>query len=174
MGSDLWLLAQRVGNIVELHFKATSLTFAIQDGPAAGQTVSHVHIHVLPRKSGDFEPKDKIYDHLERDQKNVKMDAMNNRRRTSEEMTAEANILRTLLQESFHNKQNEHVSDQIKQKPSKKSEKSYPPTQPFVKICGVKDIKAAQTATQAGAHMIGLIFVKKSKRYVEPSQAQQI
>ena len=38
---------------------------ALQDGPAAGQTVPHVHIHVLPRKLGDFEPNDKIYDALD-------------------------------------------------------------------------------------------------------------
>ena len=34
----------------------------IQDGPQAGQTVPHVHIHILPRKRGDFEKNDEIYD----------------------------------------------------------------------------------------------------------------
>ena len=33
-----------------------------QDGPQAGQTVAHVHIHVIPRKKGDFENNDEIYD----------------------------------------------------------------------------------------------------------------
>lgn len=33
-----------------------------QDGPQAGQTVAHVHIHILPRKAGDFENNDDIYD----------------------------------------------------------------------------------------------------------------
>jgi len=33
-----------------------------QDGPHAGQTVPHVHIHLIPRKSGDFEKNDEIYD----------------------------------------------------------------------------------------------------------------
>lgn len=42
-------LAQRVGTAVEPHFGGTSLTLAIQDGPQAGQTVPHVHVHVLPR-----------------------------------------------------------------------------------------------------------------------------
>ena len=37
----------------------------LQDGPAAGQTVPHVHIHVLPRKFGDFEPNDKVYDAID-------------------------------------------------------------------------------------------------------------
>jgi hypothetical protein len=33
-----------------------------QDGPQAGQTVAHVHIHLIPRKKGDFEKNDEIYD----------------------------------------------------------------------------------------------------------------
>uniref|UniRef100_A0A493TRM5 HIT domain-containing protein n=1 Tax=Anas platyrhynchos platyrhynchos TaxID=8840 RepID=A0A493TRM5_ANAPP len=37
--ADLFRMAQRVGNVVEKHFGATSLTISIQDGPEAGQTV---------------------------------------------------------------------------------------------------------------------------------------
>lgn len=33
-----------------------------KDGPQAGQTVPHVHIHIIPRKKGDFENNDEIYD----------------------------------------------------------------------------------------------------------------
>ena len=33
-----------------------------QDGPQAGQTVAHVHIHLIPRKKRDFEKNDEIYD----------------------------------------------------------------------------------------------------------------
>lgn len=36
----------------------------MQDGPQAGQTVPHVHIHVLPRKQGDFENNDEIYNEV--------------------------------------------------------------------------------------------------------------
>jgi diadenosine tetraphosphate (Ap4A) HIT family hydrolase len=43
-----------------------TLTGMMQDGPAAGQTVPHVHIHVLPRKPGDFEKNDDVYDELDR------------------------------------------------------------------------------------------------------------
>ncbi|KAK9840131.1 hypothetical protein WJX74_003913 [Apatococcus lobatus] len=62
---DLWVLASKVGQAVEKHFEADSLTFAIQDGPAAGQSVSHVHIHILPRRAGDFERNDQVYDAIE-------------------------------------------------------------------------------------------------------------
>ncbi|KAI7795387.1 hypothetical protein IRJ41_018517, partial [Triplophysa rosa] len=60
--SDLFMTTQRVGDVIEKHFQATSLTIALQDGPEAGQTVKHVHVHVLPRKTGDFERNDSIYD----------------------------------------------------------------------------------------------------------------
>ncbi|PPD90864.1 hypothetical protein GOBAR_DD12195 [Gossypium barbadense] len=61
---DLWLTAQKIGGRLECFHKASSLTFTIQDGPKAGQTVPHVHIHILPRKDGDFERNDEIYDEL--------------------------------------------------------------------------------------------------------------
>lgn len=38
------------------------LILLIQDGAEAGQTVPHVHIHILPRKAKDFERNDEIYD----------------------------------------------------------------------------------------------------------------
>jgi diadenosine tetraphosphate (Ap4A) HIT family hydrolase len=37
----------------------------MQDGPAAGQTVPHVHIHVLPRYFEDISENDKIYDMID-------------------------------------------------------------------------------------------------------------
>ena len=44
--------------------EAEALTFSIQDGSVAGQTVEHVHIHVLPRRQGDFEKNDDMYEHV--------------------------------------------------------------------------------------------------------------
>ena len=35
-----------------------------QDGRDAGQTVEHVHIHVIPRRAGDFQQNDEIYTHV--------------------------------------------------------------------------------------------------------------
>ncbi|XP_028303898.1 bis(5'-adenosyl)-triphosphatase [Gouania willdenowi] len=64
--SDLFSAAQRVGKLVQKHFSATSLTITIQDGPEAGQTVKHVHVHVLPRRAGDFKHNDSVYDELQK------------------------------------------------------------------------------------------------------------
>jgi bis(5'-adenosyl)-triphosphatase len=46
---------------------ASSLSFnvAVQDGRAAGQSVPHVHVHILPRSSGDFARNDDVYQELE-------------------------------------------------------------------------------------------------------------
>lgn len=44
----------------------------------------------------------------------------------------------------------------------------------FVKICGISTVDAAVEAAKAGADMLGMIFVRKSKRYVAPAQAKEI
>ncbi|XP_020203669.1 bifunctional bis(5'-adenosyl)-triphosphatase/adenylylsulfatase FHIT [Cajanus cajan] len=98
--SDLWLAAQKVGRQLEIYHKASSLTFAIQDGPQAGQTVPHVHIHVLPRKSGDFEKNDEIYDAIDEKEKELKqkLDLDKERKdRSLEEMSQEADEYKKLL-----------------------------------------------------------------------------
>ncbi|XP_008448961.1 bifunctional bis(5'-adenosyl)-triphosphatase/adenylylsulfatase FHIT-like [Cucumis melo] len=59
---DLWLTAQLIGAKMELFHNASSLTLNLQDGPEAGQSVSHVHIHIIPRKACDFKRNDDIYD----------------------------------------------------------------------------------------------------------------
>ncbi|KAG1365591.1 Bifunctional bis(5'-adenosyl)-triphosphatase/adenylylsulfatase FHIT [Cocos nucifera] len=72
----------------------------LEDGPQAGQTVPHVHIHILPRKSGDFENNDEIYDAINEKEKELKekLDLDKERKDgTSEEMAREADIYHALF-----------------------------------------------------------------------------
>ena len=65
---DLFLTVQRVSSMVERVFAASSLNIAIQDGADAGQSVPHVHAHIIPRKKDDLEEKggtDAIYGMME-------------------------------------------------------------------------------------------------------------
>lgn len=100
--ADLWRLAQRVGSAIQPHFGAHALTLAIQDGPEAGQTVPHVHVHVLPRRPGDFQRNDEVYDAVDAAAKHLPrgepLDLDKERKvRTPEEMAAEAAQLRALF-----------------------------------------------------------------------------
>jgi bis(5'-adenosyl)-triphosphatase len=47
-----------------------SFNIAIQDGPDAGQSVPHVHCHIIPRLKGDATG-DEVYDRMASDEGNV-------------------------------------------------------------------------------------------------------
>ncbi|KAK3749602.1 hypothetical protein RRG08_014578 [Elysia crispata] len=89
--TDLFMTVQRVSSVVNKHFGASSSTIAIQDGPDAGQTIKHVHVHILPRKAGDFAENDDVYDALQNHDKGW---TENTVFRTEDEMAEEASQLR--------------------------------------------------------------------------------
>lgn len=92
---ELFSTATLISSKLEKFHNAKSSTVTVQDGPFAGQTVKHVHCHVMPRKPGDFEENDEIYVRLnEHDKEGVK-----EKRRSIEEMIEEAMIYRKLMKE---------------------------------------------------------------------------
>jgi diadenosine tetraphosphate (Ap4A) HIT family hydrolase len=50
---DLLNLVDRAKAQVQSEFKPDGYNIGINDGPAAGQTVPHLHIHLIPRYIGD-------------------------------------------------------------------------------------------------------------------------
>ncbi|GFS80660.1 nitrilase and fragile histidine triad fusion protein NitFhit [Nephila pilipes] len=87
--ADLFMCVQTVQNKIEEVYNASSSNIAIQDGPDAGQTVPHLHVHILPRKSGDFKKNDDIYVELDKHDKSD-----NIQWRLPEDMIEEANKLK--------------------------------------------------------------------------------
>ncbi|KAL3486377.1 HIT-like domain-containing protein [Aspergillus germanicus] len=63
--TDLFLTVRRVGRMIERVYGATSLNIAIQDGTEAGQSVPHVHAHIIPRRRRDLSTVDAVYDKLD-------------------------------------------------------------------------------------------------------------
>ena len=104
--SDLWNTARKVGAVLEKHFQATSLTMTIQDGPEAGQSVSHVHIHILPRNKTDkFQRNnDEIYEAIDSSgyknpTKSLDPHTGGPQSRSEKEMSAEALLFRALCKQ---------------------------------------------------------------------------
>eukprot|EP00539_Tryblionella_compressa_P014732 CAMPEP_0178831824 /NCGR_PEP_ID=MMETSP0746-20121128/9662_1 /TAXON_ID=913974 /ORGANISM="Nitzschia punctata, Strain CCMP561" /LENGTH=106 /DNA_ID=CAMNT_0020494083 /DNA_START=1 /DNA_END=321 /DNA_ORIENTATION=- len=93
--------------MLKQQYSATAFNVAVQDGKAAGQSVPHVHVHILPRKSGDFERNDDVYDALEdwaprvdmvKERTNIDVpDDKDRVDRTMEMMAEEAAMYRRLL-----------------------------------------------------------------------------
>lgn len=91
--TELFASASKIAQILEKYHDAKSNTITVQDGIFAGQTVRHVHCHIMPRKPGDFENNDEIYIRLnEHDSEDVQ-----EKRRPAEEMIDEAKVYRNLL-----------------------------------------------------------------------------
>ncbi|XP_070495988.1 nitrilase and fragile histidine triad fusion protein NitFhit [Chironomus tepperi] len=90
---ELFDAACKISKVLDVYHDAKSTTITVQDGEFAGQTVKHVHCHVMPRKPGDFENNDEIYVKLNEHDK----EDTTERRRDLSEMIAEAEIYRKLF-----------------------------------------------------------------------------
>lgn len=51
--ADLLGLLERAKAVADKEFNPQAYNIGINDGPAAGQTVPHLHIHLIPRYQGD-------------------------------------------------------------------------------------------------------------------------
>ncbi|CAK4031331.1 related to diadenosine polyphosphate hydrolase and related s of the histidine triad (HIT) family [Lecanosticta acicola] len=69
--SDLFLTVTRIQKTLKRVYKADAFNVAVQDGEAAGQSVPHVHCHVIPRTKGDPGGDDKIHEWLEGEEGDV-------------------------------------------------------------------------------------------------------
>jgi len=89
--TDLFCLAKLVQSMLENVHKVSSSTVTVQDGPLAGQTVQHVHVHILPRREGDFDENNDVYKTLQTHDKD------DSGWRTEEDMAMEAEEYRRYL-----------------------------------------------------------------------------
>ncbi|KEF59197.1 uncharacterized protein A1O9_04041 [Exophiala aquamarina CBS 119918] len=72
--ADLFSTVRYVSRTLERVYRATALNVAVQDGVDAGQSVPHVHVHVIPRRAGDLDDRgggDQIYEMMDGDEGDV-------------------------------------------------------------------------------------------------------
>lgn len=69
--SDLFNTVTRIERTLKRVYKASAFNVAVQDGAAAGQSVPHVHCHVIPRLPNDAGGDDKVHQWLEGEEGNV-------------------------------------------------------------------------------------------------------
>ena len=69
--SDLFLTVTRIQRTLTRVYKADAFNVAVQDGEVAGQSVKHVHCHVIPRTTGDAGGEDKVHEWLEGEEGDV-------------------------------------------------------------------------------------------------------
>lgn len=72
--ADLFLVVRKVSRMIERTYQASSLNVAIQDGVDAGQSVPHVHVHIIPRTAHDLDHQggpDSIYNMMDGEPGNV-------------------------------------------------------------------------------------------------------
>ena len=97
--SDFFMVVQKVQTAIENTFNVQSSTLAIQDGKDAGQSIDHLHCHIVPRKATDFDGQsDQIYIELLKHDKDDRVPL------TKDEMTQIAMKLRHVISNSLdHN-----------------------------------------------------------------------
>lgn len=90
--SDLFNTARMA--MAGLESLCNGFTLSVQDGPSAGQTVYHVHVHIVPRVFKDLDRNDDIYGE-------GALDSVARPKREYHEMREEATRLRTIIERAF-------------------------------------------------------------------------
>uniref|UniRef100_A0A915CP40 Nitrilase and fragile histidine triad fusion protein NitFhit n=1 Tax=Ditylenchus dipsaci TaxID=166011 RepID=A0A915CP40_9BILA len=88
--ADFFVVAKKVQKGLEGHFKAPAFAVTVQDGLESGQSVKHVHAHIVPRFEND-PLGDELHQHLQGHEDKRKA-------RPIEEMVTEASTYRSLFQ----------------------------------------------------------------------------
>ncbi|KAF1813362.1 HIT domain-containing protein [Eremomyces bilateralis CBS 781.70] len=112
--SDFWATVHRVSRTIERVYQADGMNVAVQDGAAAGQSVPHVHCHIIPRRLKDLDERggsDRIYDMLDGEEGDLVAQLVERGRR--ERFTGPDNEERVARGEEEMNKEAEWLKEEM-------------------------------------------------------------
>lgn len=58
---EMMIFARKVTSVLKVYFGCEGFDWSLQNGISAGQTVPHIHLHIIPRKSGDMQENEEWY-----------------------------------------------------------------------------------------------------------------
>jgi bis(5'-adenosyl)-triphosphatase len=97
---QLFPFVQKVNLVLSKAFQTDSFDISIQDGEPAGQTVMHLHVHVIPRITGDLPSPGDWYQEL-MNTENPLLDSHKRPKLEKEQLAEIANRLRIIAKEIF-------------------------------------------------------------------------
>jgi diadenosine tetraphosphate (Ap4A) HIT family hydrolase len=55
---EVWSLVAKVRQLLQKKYQPDGFNIGVNEGQAAGQTIGHAHVHIIPRRAGDvLDPK---------------------------------------------------------------------------------------------------------------------
>jgi bis(5'-adenosyl)-triphosphatase len=67
--SAFFSFARKVTSFLTKHYKSDAYDWSLQEGESAGQSVDHLHLHIIPRNPGDLPEGEDWYVKLEEQRK---------------------------------------------------------------------------------------------------------
>ncbi len=68
---EMMIFARKVTSVLKTFFCCDGFDWTIQDGGSAGQTVPHLHLHIIPRKPLDMPESNEWYSKIHENEKNM-------------------------------------------------------------------------------------------------------
>jgi bis(5'-adenosyl)-triphosphatase len=68
---EMMIFARKVTSMLKKVFNCDGFDWTVQDGVSAGQTIPHLHLHIIPRKPNDLAGAGEWYSHIPENEKQL-------------------------------------------------------------------------------------------------------